>query len=213
MAATLVSLTGRLQDAVPARNGVPADYGQIVQDAVLQLSQDVPLLRLGTLSVVSGTATYALPADFLFLIELESLTNPDGIIISSAGLIPTPRHWEERYYVDGSEITFDPTPTYTLARDFRYAAAYVLDSNVYTRLSQNGARIALLYAQYLVLTEQANAVAGDGWRYEIGDEMVDKTKQGDGIRGQAQAMLDSYEREIKSQKSYGSRGRYNALGE
>lgn len=214
MAVSLESMVSRLENQVPARNGVPADYEQVVQDAVLQLSQDVPRVAVGTLSVVAGTATYDLPSDFLFLIQLESLSNPDGIIISDAGIIPIPVHWEEQYYVDGAEITFDPTPTYTLTRQYRYAALYELDSNdVYQKLTTNGARVALLYAQYLALTEQANAVAGDGWRYRIGDEEVDKSKQGDGLGKRAQGLLDAYQREVKAQKGYGSRARYNVLGE
>lgn len=214
MSVALADLVSRLEAQVPARNNVPADYSQLVQDAVLQLSQDVPLMRPGALSIVSGTASYDLPSDFLFLIELESLANADGIIISDAGLIPVPGHWAERYYIEGSAIRFDPTPTYTLSRKFRYAATYELDSDdVYQRLTGNGARVALLYAQFLALTEQANAIVGDGWRYRIGDEEVDKSRQGDGLRNQARAALDAYQRAVSQQKGYGSRARYNGLGE
>lgn len=208
MGVSLSTLTGRLGEKVPARNGVPADYDQICQEAVLQLGQDVPLIRTATLSIVSGTATYSLPTDFLFLIELEGLASPDGVIIGDSGLIPVSATWEERYYIGGGEITFDPTPTYSVSRDLRYGAVYELDdSNVYQRLTENGARVALLYGQYLALMEQANAVAGNAWRYQIGDEMVDKTKQGEGLRQMGEAALRRYEAAVKPLKAYGSRSR------
>lgn len=213
MAVTLADLVGRLQRSVPARNGVPStdDYTQHVKDAVLQLSTDVPLVRLAELSIVNGTATYNLATDFLFLVELEGIASADGIIISDAGLIPVSALWEESYYIDGSTITFDPVPTYTMSRNYRYGALYELsgavDSETYARMTQNGARFALLYAEYLALAQQANAVAGDGWKYQIGDEMVDKSNQGRGLLGQAQGLLTQYESAIKTQKGYGSVGR------
>jgi Tfp pilus assembly protein PilZ len=187
-----------LQSAVPARDSVPSagDYEQHVKDAVLQLATDVPLIRLGTLAVVANTATYSLASDFLFLIELEGLASTDNLIISDSGLIPMPREWEETFTIEGTEITFDPTPTYTLSRDYRYAALYELTGSdpdeTYARMNQNGARFALLYAQYLAVMQQANAVAGDGWRYQIGDEMVDKSNQGRGMASQAQGLLTQY---------------------
>jgi hypothetical protein len=218
MAVTLAALVSRLQSAVPARDSVPSedDYEQHVKDAVLQLSTDVPLVRVATLAVVSGTATYNLASDFLFLVELEGIASADGVIVSETGLIPVSAVWEEDCYIDGTTITFDPTPTYSLSRDYRYAAIYELTgssgSETYARLSQNGARFVLLYAQYLALTQQGNAVAGDGWRYQIGDEMVDKSNQGKGLLGQAQGLLTQYEMAIKSQRGYGSTAKYSVLG-
>lgn len=215
MATSLAALAGRLEAKVPARGDVPGDYDQLVKEAVMQLGSDAPMMRSGSVSVVSGTASYALPADFLFLVEMFSLSSAGGVIIGDAGIIPVPSSFDEWYEIAGGEITFMPTPGYTLQRNFRYAAGYVLTGSagaeVYANLSENGARIALLYAQYLALSEQATAVAGDGWRYQIGDEMVDKTKQGEGLRGQANAVLQNYQREAKSQ-SYGSRARYNGSG-
>ncbi|WP_287960779.1 hypothetical protein [Caldilinea sp.] len=129
--------------------------------------------------------------------------------MAPAGLIPVPDGWQERYYVAGGQLTIDPTPTYTLTRRIRYGARHELTGDpgaeVYERLTVNGARIALLYARYLALSEQANAVAGDGWRYAIGDETVDKTRQGDGLRAQAEAMLQAYRREVQALKGYGQR--------
>jgi len=67
----LTVLVARLQNAVPQRNGAPADYSRLVQDAVQQLGQDVPIITTATLAVVAGTATYTLPDDFLVESELS----------------------------------------------------------------------------------------------------------------------------------------------
>lgn len=213
MATTLAALVARLQSSVPARDGVPAvgDYEQHVKDAVLQLSQDLPRMRRGTLAVVSGTSTYTLPADFLFMIEIPSLNTPDGVLITDNGLIPVGTSWTEEYYIEDGSLIFSPvTPAYTVSRTYRYAAGHVLTgtsgSETYASLSENGARLALLYAQYLALTQQASVVAGDGWKYQIGDEMVDKSNQGRGLLGQAQGLLTLYNMAVRQLKGYGSRG-------
>jgi hypothetical protein len=213
MSVVLSYLVSRLQASVPARNGVPSsdDYEQHVKDAVLQLSQDVPLRRTTELSIVAGTATYDLPGDFLFLVELASLCQPDSVFVSVDGLIPVPATWQERFEIVNGEITFFPTPTYSTTRTLRYAALYELSgelgSEVYTTLTENGARIALLYAQYLALAQQGNSVAGSGWRYQIGDEMVDKSNQGKSYLAQAEALLAQYQRAVAQQKGYGLAGR------
>lgn len=210
----LTELTYRLQRMVPARNSIPAtdDYEQLVRDAVMQLSQDLPILRTATISVVSGIASYDLPSDFLNLIEVVSLSNPTGILVTSAGLVPVPADFEEQVRVEGLKVVFEPTPTYTLIRSIRYAAFHELVDDGYATLTENGARAALLYAQYLALTQQANAVAGDGWSYQIGDERVDKSRQGEGLRSQADGVLKQYESVVKSQQGYGTRARHSASG-
>lgn len=214
MAVTLADLKSRLQSSVPARGGVPSsiDYEQHIMDGVLQLATDVPLMRVATLSIVNGTATYNLATDFLFLVELEGVASADGVILSDAGIVPVSALWEERYYIDGSTVTFDPVPAYTMGRDYRYAALYELTGGTYARLAQNGARVALLYAQYLVLQQQAAVVAGDGWKYQIGDEMVDKSNQGRGLLTAAQGLLAQYQVAVKQQKGFaGSRARYTGI--
>lgn len=213
MSIALSELAERLQAAVPPRADAPsaAEYTQYVRDALLQLSQDAPLVRTAVLSVEQGVATYDLPDDFLFLIDLESPSHPSGVKVTPAGLVPVPTVWQEQVEVLGAQITFMPTPVHSTERRYRYAARYTPDAtDSYARLTQNGARIALLYARHLALSRQADAVAGDGWRYQIGDEMVDKTRQGDGLRGQAQAALDEYRRAVEAQKGYGLRGQAGA---
>lgn len=208
---SLASLVKRLQTAVPESNGVPEDYEQLVKDAVTKLGEDVPLICTATLSLVKGTASYALPDDFLFMIDLPCLAGSSGVVIGDGGLIPLAADYSEDYAIAGNQVTFSPTPTYTTSRDYRYAATYALVNGAYPRLTQNGARVALLYAQHLALMEQATPAAGKGWKYQIGDEMVDKSNQGTKLRDQADGFLTRYEAEIKRLNNRaGSTARYAA---
>lgn len=209
MTISIAQLADRLQRAVPARNEVPGDYDRLAQDAVQQLSQDVPIITTATIQVTAGQATYDLPADFLFEIELAGMPVQGGIIVGSNGLIPMGADWQEAHYVEGDILRLDPVPTYSATRTLRYAAQHVATNGVYPRLSENGARVAMLYGQYLALLEQANAVAGDGWAYKIGDESVDKRGQGSAIQAQASAALTNYQNAIRPLQGYGRQYRQN----
>ncbi len=209
MTISIAQLADRLQRAVPARNDVPGDYERLAQDAVQQLSQDVPVITTTTIQVTAGQAAYDLPADFLYEIELAGLPAQGGVIVSNGGLIPVSSSWEETHYVEGATLRFDPVPTYSTTRTLRYAAQHVAANGVYPRLSENGARVAMLYGQYLALMEQANGVAGDGWSYKIGDESVDKRGQGSAIQAQASAALTNYQNAMRPLQGYGRQYRQN----
>jgi hypothetical protein len=201
MAVSLATLKGRLEGAVPARNSIPSSsqYEQAVRDAVADYSQRVPLQKLATLNIVSGTATYTLPADFLKVIRLETLASADGVLFTADGLVPTGSSWRERYYIVGNQITFDPTPQYTMARDLWYAAAYVLDAEeIYQDLTGAAAAIIMLKAQALALGLQANKAAQEAWQYAIGDERVNKEKLSAALEAQAKAMEARYTAAIAS---------------
>ena len=209
MTISIAQLADRLQRAVPARNDVPGDYERLAQDAVRQLSQDVPIITAATIQVTAGQATYDLPADFLYEIDLAGLPLQGSVIVGSNGLIPMASGWEETHYIEGDTLRFDPVPTYSTTRTLRYAAQYVATNGVYPRLSENGARVAVLYGQYLALLEQANATAGDSWSYKIGDESVDKRGQGAAIQAQASVALANYQNAIRPLQGYGTRYRQN----
>lgn len=209
MTIAIAVLADRLQRAAPARNGVPSDYERLAQDAVLQLSQDVPVITAATIQVTAGQATYDLPSDFLYEIELAGLPVQGGVIVSNGGLIPMGDSWQETHYIEGATLRFDPVPAYSTTRTLRYAAQHVAANGVYPRLSENGARVAMLYGQYLALLEQANATAGDGWAYKIGDESVDKRGQGAAIQQQAGVALSNYQNAIRPLQGYGSRYKQN----
>ena len=215
MGVALMTMVTRLQAVVPVRNGAPADYTQVVKDAVMQLSADAPIVTSATLAIVAGTASYALPADFLFQIALEPLhqvgvgvyQGGSGKLIA-AGVLEMP----EILYWEGATLRLEPTPTYTADRVLRYAAQHVLAGGSYARLTENGARIALLYAQYLALVEQANVMAPAAWKYSIGDESVDKSAQGRALVEQANALLASYRNAISGLRPLGDRARYTTEG-
>jgi len=210
MGISLLTLVDRLERTTPQRDGVPADYTQLIKDAVTQLGTDLPIVTACTINVVAGTAAYTLPADFLGLIELCALPSMGGTAVTSGGLVPVGVvGWQEAWYIEGDTLRFDPVPQYTAARTLRYSAGYSLSNGAYARLTENGARICLLYAQYLGLSEQATAVAGDGFKFTIGDESYDKSTQGAGIRSAAQAALSNYQNAVKPLKGYGVTYRQN----
>lgn len=196
MAVALATLVDRLKGAVPVRADVPTEeqYQQAVQDAALDLANRCPLRKLTTVAVVSGTATYALPADFRRIIKLDDVVSrEDGVIVSESGLIPVSSSFRERVSVAGGAITFYPTPQYTAGRYLWYAAGYVLDAaEVYQEMTEDEGRLALLKAQAISLRFQANAVLGGAIRVKIGDEEFDKTKAGTNFQEQAAALEREY---------------------
>jgi hypothetical protein len=211
MSVTLAALVARLTAAVPAQNGVPstAQYEQCVKDAVADYGERRPNQKVTTISVVSGTAAYALPSDFLRQIQFEPLTGTDGVLISATGLIPLDSSLEEIYTFAGGYLTIYETPSYTADRDLWYAAGHALNlSNAYPDLSDADARILLLKAQQLALDLQANVSAQSGWKYQIGDEMVDKSAMGAKLREQSGYLQKQYEDAIlkASGSVYGVRG-------
>ena len=91
MAKTLADLISELQEDVPAVDGIPseAQYERAVKEAVDEFSRRCGLEKNTELSIVSGTATYALPDDFLALIEIEDPFDHEGnIIMTATGIIP-----------------------------------------------------------------------------------------------------------------------------
>lgn len=212
MASSLLDLTLRLEQAVPSQGGIPADYGQLVLDAVNQLGSDIPIITSWQFTTVVGQAEYELPSDFLKVIEMVLPTAINGTIVTDSGLVPVSGSWSQTYYIEGPFIRFDPAPQAVMTRVLRYAAGYILDEQgKFPRLSENAARIALLYAQYLALMEQANTTSHKAWSYRIGDEAVDKKGQGPALLAQSNEVLQAYSRAVKPFQGYGSQYRNKVL--
>lgn len=180
----LSELVSRLEDDVPAEDGVPSDlqYEQAVKDAVRDFSERCGLEQIGSLSIVSSTATYSLPDDYLKMIMLESFASPDGVLQSAAGLIPVSANWTERHTIRNGQITFYPTPVYTMTRAFRYKAAWILteavdeyDNAEYETLGEREARIVLLKARSIAMNKVSNAQAGSAIKYSFGAVSEDLT--------------------------------------
>jgi len=180
----VADLVEKLTEDVPPRGGVPSEgqYERMVKEAVRDFGRRAGRVKRATIAVTAGTATYDLPADFLKMITLFGLVANDGIINTPEGLIPISAGFREKYTIAAREITFYPTPTYTLTRYISYKAGWVISGDddyteAYEEMTEEEAEIILLKAKSLALELQANLTASDGWRYQIGDEMVDKSGQ------------------------------------
>jgi len=211
MSTVLASLVARLQVAVPAQNGVPsaAQYQQCCQDAAEDYGERRPVQKVTTISVVSGTAAYALPSDFVRQIQFDPLLGTEGTLVTSGGLIAVDADFDERFAFAGGYLTIYPTPSYTTGRDLLYASGHVLDSSdSYPDMTAADARIVMLKAQQLALDLQGNVSAQSGWKYQIGDEMVDKSGLAGKYREQAAYLQKQYEDAIlkAAGSAYGVRG-------
>src|SRR4051812_19286525 len=100
MSITLASLVARLEADVPAVSSVPSadQYSQAVKDAVADLSRRASVTRVSTLTIVAGTASYALPSDFQRLIRLAQI----GAVYP---LTPPPLGWGDSWPNGGTIIT------------------------------------------------------------------------------------------------------------
>jgi hypothetical protein len=131
------------------------------------------------------------------------------VLNTADGLIPMSSTFKERVMVQGSSLVISPTPTYSATRRLWYAAKHVLDGGeAYPAMTDTDARVVLLKAQALALGLQANVVAGSGWRYRIGDEEVDKSRLGGGLRDQAQAKEAEYRAALEAMGGWGLRADY-----
>lgn len=195
---TLTSLVSMIEADVPALNGCPttAQYSQAVRDAVADLGRRAPMTKVAHLAIVSGTASYALPADFSKLIRLTSLATPDGVLVTDV-LIPVPRSTSERHTIANFTITFHPTPAYTMDRALWYAATYALDGDDYTDLTDDLAQIAMLKARAICLAHQASRAAPLSMRIKSGDDDADRTKVAATLREIAQSWQDQYDAAVK----------------
>jgi hypothetical protein len=204
----LSELVDRLVEDIPGEDGTPSteQYEQAVKDAVRDFSEQCGLEQIGTLNIVSGTAAYDLPADFLKMIMLESFASPDGILNTPQGLIPISANWNERHTIRNGRITFYPTPTYTMPRNIRYKAAWILTvpdedyaDEEYETLGEREARIVLLKAQAIALTKQANAQAGSSLKYSFGAVSEDLSTSSDTSKKSADSLESEY---LKACKVY-----------
>lgn len=196
MSITLTSLITDLKDDVPAIDSVPSDdqYERAIKEAVVDFSRRCGTEKIATLSVVSGTAAYSLPDDFLKLIQIETPGAPDGVLISTEGIIPLPAEWSERFTIRGNTITFYPTPSYSMAKDYRYKAGWVLadDNETYEEMTREEADIILTMARSVCLTKQANALSGNVLDYQQGDVRVSEGTNTLSLRADSDAAQADY---------------------
>ena len=208
--ASRAQLISQLQADVPQLSGWPAEaqYAQALTDAIADLGRRLPRQAWATIAIVSGTASYALPADFLRPIAFSTPVYQDGVIIGDEGLIPVGIRPRERWQIAGGQITITPTPAASSTRELRYAAQDVLsgDGDTYATLDAVRAQLAMLKARAIVLGLQAAKAARDAWISELGPEKVDKTKQAAELRASAAMYETQYSQALDNQSGpYGTR--------
>lgn len=200
MAVTFVDLVARLEEDVPAVGGVPSptQYERAVKEAVSAFSRKAGMLKRATLNVVANTAAYTLPADFLKAARMDGiLSNGDTVSQPGGKLLPLGvSTQQERYTIAGRTLTFYPTPSYTLDRFLWYKAGYVLVDGEYADMGDDVADIVMLKARSAALRFLANAKVPDGWKYQYGDVMVDKSNQASGLSNLAKSLDDEFDKQV-----------------
>lgn len=217
MSIALADLVTRLQSDVPARDSVPSatQYENCVKDAVADYARRNPVDQITTISVVSGTAAYDLPDDFLRVIVFEGPLSYGNVIIGDEGLVPTrgAMEWEEHVTIRAGTLTITPTPTYSQDRDLEYAAGHVLDSGSYAYLTDEDVGVLMLLAQAKALLLQANIEAQKAWQYALGDERVNKERLAAALREQAKRLEEQYREAVENLggggKARGTRATYS----
>lgn len=194
-------LVAKLSADVPADGGVPSStqYENAVDDAIRDFSERCGLEQISTLSIVSGTATYDLPDDFLKVIQLQAFGGQDVLFAANSQIIPVPAGWCERYTIRNGQITFHPTPTYTVAKTLRYKAAWIgaptdYGDVDYATLGEREARVVLLKAQAIALTKQANAQSSTSLKYSFGAVSEDLGGSSDTTRKNANDIEREYDK-------------------
>ena len=179
MAVSIDVLIERLYSDVAQQNGIPVDmqYRAAVESAVNDFSEVVGMVKSVEISVVSGTATYDLPADFISFIKFIGSFN-DGILVPPGGkIIPLGSNVNsEQAFVNGGKLLLVPTPNYTADRDVLYLAGYTLDvSDVYQDLTSHLALIIAPKAAANLLKLVKTSAASGSFRFTFGDLTVDKS--------------------------------------
>src|SRR5690349_20346010 len=164
MTKALADMITDLQEDVPAVDGVPSDaqYERAIKDAVAEFSRQCGLVRNTFLSIVSVTATYALPDDFLKKIEIDSPFDPEhNVMITSTGIIPfgAAGEFEEELTFRNKTLTIYPTPQYTMSRYLEYKAAWVLDESDEYPLTDDEVEIVMLKARAIAFEKINNSSA------------------------------------------------------
>jgi hypothetical protein len=199
---TLAVLLAELQSEVPAVNSVPstAQYTQAIKDAVAEFSRRCGVKKNTTISIISGTASYALPDDFIKLIEID---NPydfeNGVMISSTGIIPfgSLNPSDERITIQNKTLTIYPTPTYTMTRYLEYKAAWILTgtagNETYAALGDDEVQVVMIKAKSLAVEKKANAMASSSaMKYSFGAVSVDKGDGADALNSKVAKLHDQF---------------------
>ena len=202
MTKTLAELVTELQEDVPAVDGIPSDgqYERAIKEAVADFSRQCGLEKNSTLAIVAGTASYALPDDFLKMIEFENpYDHEHEVIITSTGIIPisgmTP--FEEEVTIKDKMLTIFPTPGYSMTRYLEYKSAWILAEDESYPLTEDEAAIVMLKAKQIAFEKLSNASAASGFKYTVGNMSIDKSGVSDGYSKRMNDFESQYEAACK----------------
>lgn len=194
MAIELSTLTARL--AALISDLTEDQYKSIVIQAVTAFNLRTAQQKRGSLSVVNGTATYTLPADFLAWSYWEPLDMVDNTVISGQGLIPLNQaSLNERVQVLGNQLTIYPTPRYTMTRYYWYRGGHSLSEGAYPYMTDWEAELVLIKAQANALRAAMSGKAGEGWSYKFGDVTINKGTLARSMREAAEALDREFDRQ------------------
>lgn len=199
MTKALADMIADLQEDVPAVDGVPSDdqYQRAITEAVAEFSRLCGLEKNTLLSIVAGTASYDLPADYLKKIALDSPYDPHHqVIITATGIIAfgPVAPFEEEVTIRNKTLTIYPTPQYTMQRFLSYKAAWNLDESSNYDLSDDEAEIVMLKAKATAFEKINNASAASGFKYTVGNMAVDKSGMSEGYSKRVTEFEDKFER-------------------
>jgi hypothetical protein len=218
MSVAFSDLVERLKVIFPAQDGSPttAQYEAAVVSGISEFSQRDNRIKRASIDIVSGTGSYAMPADFLKLVSFDDLFESSTIVQPGGKLIATNTTMqEELHWFDGTNLVISPPPEYTLTRYFQYKARHVQDDNGnYAELGEEEAEIALIAAQKHMLVMLSGTRAFDGFSYTFGDVRIDKSNAVKSF-GDAIKLLDKQFDERISQyaPTTGIRSRYSDMEE
>ncbi len=202
MSITLSTLVSRVEVNAPARDGVPTSgqYERAVRDAVIDFNNRATRLRSAIVDVISGTADYALPADFW---KFAALVHPPvrrgGIVITSA-IIPLPRGWpDEKYTITNGQLHIDPTPAYSARCVLEYGAGFVESSDpiTYADMTEREAQIILLLAESFARGRQEIDESAGVTSYAQGDVKISFAGAGSTLQSASANLFARYEDAVR----------------
>lgn len=191
-----------LKDRIPQESGIPSEgqYDAAIRSGVARLNTDAGMIKPGTLSVVSGTASYDLGSDFLKMIHLDSTLQGSTYVTPGGPLIPvSAAATTEQITIYGTTLTIKPTPGYTLDREYIYKAAHVLNaSGEYPDMGEEEAYLILLVAQQELMRRSLTSTADKALKYSFGDVSVDTGGKTTSIAAAVKALEEAYKERLKS---------------
>jgi len=122
-----------------------------------------------------------------------------NVLVVAEGLIPLDMSAPaEIAMVNGRTLTIYPTPGYSTTRRVWYRAVHSLDENdVYPAMEADVASLIHIKAQANAWRIICGHVSrSQGWKYQMGDVMIDKTKVAESLGGWVSALDVEFEKRI-----------------